>query len=115
MPLGSICRFAKYVDPDPYIHNKGSVHEFPSGVNIGIVWSGSPSHVNDRHRSCPVGNFKFLSEYGNLWSLNPGATNVPKWVNRLPIATWQDTISVLSGLDFVVSVDTSLVHMAGAL
>lgn len=114
LPLGSICRWITYVDSAPYIKYHEST-KLGDGLNIGLVWSGSSSHANDRHRSCPVGYFKFLTKYGNVWSLNPGCTDLPAWVNPLNLPDWQSTCSALNSMDFVVTVDTSLAHMSGAM
>lgn len=124
LPLGSICRWINYVDSAAYI--KCSEHmdlqkmitsrgKPASELNIGLVWSGSSSHTNDRHRSCPVGHFKFLTQYGNVWNLNPGASDIPSWVNRLLLPDWKATCAALNSLDFIVTVDTSLAHMSGAM
>lgn len=36
--------------------------DYSQTFNIGIVWAGSPSHPNDRHRSIPLKHFKLLSD-----------------------------------------------------
>lgn len=118
LPLGSICRFVSYIDSSPYItklSDKVSIPGIEGKLNIGLVWSGSSSHANDRHRSCPVGNFSFLRGLGNIYSLNPAAERVPKWMHKVGGGTWMETCSVLSQMDIVITVDTSLAHMAGAM
>lgn len=116
LPLGSICRWVEYIDSATYLKApEVLIPELRDGLNIGLVWSGSKSHANDRHRSCPVGYFKFLTKYGNLWNLNPGATNVPNWVNKIKLPNWTHTAAVLDKMDFIVTVDTSLAHLAGAM
>lgn len=124
LPLGSICRFVGEIDREAYITAPSTrdfnLHAITVGLpvsapNIGVVWSGSSSHTNDRHRSCPSAYFKKLTRFGNLWNLNPGCTNLPKWVNTLRLPTWSDTAANILGLDFVVCVDTSVAHMCGAL
>jgi hypothetical protein len=82
--------------------------------NIGVVWSGSASHVNDAYRSVPMYRFHALAKYANLYSLSPDFTG-SKHIKSLGIKNWSDTISALRGLDLVISVDTSVVHLAGTL
>lgn len=112
LPLGSICRFIGFINPEPYIHFSDSF-DLP-GINIGIVWSGSTSHANDRHRSVSPQRFKRFGRYGKLWSLNPGV-KCPSFASPCTISSWKDTATWLNSMDLVISVDTSIVHMAGAL
>jgi len=114
LPLGSICKWVSYVDRAPYISASSVMELGSNALNIGVVFSGSSAHTNDRHRSCPSGNFKFLEKYGKLWSLNPGAV-LPNWISPLEIKNWNDTASAVSAMDFIVTVDTSLAHLAGAM
>ena len=97
-----------------YLEGKFTPHDFGSGKHIGVVWSGSTTHANNHNRSCPSHYFSNLSDLGTLHSLNPGSGNVRN-VHALNSASWADTASFLLGLDLVVSVDTSIVHLAGSL
>lgn len=84
------------------------------GKNIGVVWSGSPTHRNNHNRSCSSRYFSDLADLGNLHSLNPAGGNA-KHVRPCSFKNWGETASFLLGLDLVVSVDTSIVHLAGTL
>lgn len=86
-------------------------HDFGPGFHIGCVWSGSSTHANDRNRSVSRAYFNRLKSYGSLYSLNPAA----KGFGKLDISSWSDTSSYILGLDVVVTVDTSIVHLAGSL
>ncbi|MFI3219381.1 MAG: hypothetical protein QX189_09700 [Methylococcales bacterium] len=83
------------------------------GKNIGIVWNGSITHANNANRSCSPHHFKSLAKYGKLWSLNPADSC--KWIESSDATTWDQTASFILGLDLIVSVDTSIVHLAGTL
>lgn len=88
---------------------------FPADrFNIGIVWAGSASHVNDANRSVSIGRFSRLSRIANLYSLSPNFKST-KYVQSLDIKTWTDTAECINGLDLVISVDTSVIHLVGAL
>jgi hypothetical protein len=90
-------------------------NRFPAsgGGGIGLVWSGSPTHSNNHFRSCPVQYFKEFASLGRCYSLNPAAT-VPSWCSAGG-DTWSTTIELVRSLDYVVSVDTSIVHLCGAM
>jgi tetratricopeptide (TPR) repeat protein len=83
-------------------------------LNVGIVWSGNPTHLNDANRSINIGRFSRLAKYVNLFSLSPGFSST-KYVTSLNIKTWTDTASAICGLDLVLGVDTSVMHMCGSL
>jgi tetratricopeptide (TPR) repeat protein len=93
---------------------------------IAIAWSGSASHVNDRNRSIPL---PLLAPIATLESVNlvsiqrePRAGDA-EMMARMPRLThvgdaledFDDTAAVVSLVDLVISVDTSVVHLAGAL
>jgi tetratricopeptide (TPR) repeat protein len=85
-----------------------------SGFNIGVVYSGSSTHANNHNRSCASSYFSKLSSYGNLYSLNPAASPC-RGIKPYTGSTWADTASLVLGLDVVVTVDTSIVHLCGTL
>lgn len=84
-----------------------------TGSGIGVVWSGSKTHANDKLRSCFPGYFKQFRDFDNVVGLNPGHSfsDIKCGVN----GTWLDTVSVLRSLRLVVTVDTSIVHLAGVV
>jgi tetratricopeptide (TPR) repeat protein len=93
--------------------------------NIGIVWSGNPQHGNDHRRTCELFRFKTLKkiEKVQLFSLQKGeaASNLKynniNWVTGLAplIDDFSDTAAIIQKLDLVITVDTSVAHLAGAL
>jgi hypothetical protein len=114
VPMCSLGKFFDLVEAE-WLKSYGTAHEFPKdSYNIGVVWSGSPSHANDRHRSIYHGKLRGLSRFGRLYNLNP-SVDTPSWINKLPISTWDDTVRYVRGLDLVISVDTSIVHLCGTL
>ena len=88
---------------------------------VGIVWQGNPRHRNDRNRSCPARLFAALARRDDvtLYSLQVGATaaggEAPFRDLGARLTDFADTAAVVAQLDLVVSVDTALVHLAGAL
>ena len=74
----------------------------PMGARIGVARRGKATHANDARRSLPddlVLPFEALE-------LSPEVTGAKDF---------QDTADIIAGLDLVVSVDTSIAHLAGAL
>jgi hypothetical protein len=113
-PLGSILCYMDKIEPsDGYISTDKRV-EVPKGINIGIVWEGNAAHSNNKFRSCAVERFKPLTKYATLHSLNPAA-KCPGWVTKYQIKDWEDTCAIINSMDLIISVDTSIVHMAGAM
>ncbi|MGL5080428.1 MAG: TIGR03032 family protein [Microcoleaceae cyanobacterium] len=101
---------------------------------VGIVWAGSPTHKNDANRSCQLTDFlpilQLTTQIPNLefYSLQKGdraldlhqlspETSVHNSVHNLDsvLETYADTAAIIQQLDLVISVDTSVVHLAGAL
>jgi len=96
------------------------------GPRIGIVWAGEPTHPNDRNRSASFGDLAPLAEVDGLQvvSLQFGkaaeqAAAHPLGSGVLDLAPFlgdfHDTAAALSRLDLVVTVDTAVAHLAGAL
>lgn len=83
-------------------------------LDIGVTWSGNPNHANNRYRSTTPDTFRSLSNFGNLYTLNPTESGT-RGFTALRSDDWATTIQELSKLDCVVSVDTSIVHLCGAL
>lgn len=97
------------------------------GPRIGLVWRGNPNFENDRHRSLP-----HLSALLPLWSvsqarfvsLQKGAgetelASLPDACPLIPLGAalqdFADTAAVLANLDLLITVDTGIAHLAGAM
>lgn len=117
---------------EPYLQVPSELASMPvpwadaPGPRIGLVWQGSPTHVNDMHRSCGFAALApLLSAPGITWvSLQVPEAGAP-FVNPPKRITWYDygshlasfahTAAVLRALDGVVTIDSSTAHLAGAL
>jgi tetratricopeptide (TPR) repeat protein len=89
----------------------------PARPLVGLVWAGNVGHDNDRHRSLPPGALAPLLALGGVRfvSLQIGAREQEYDLPRPVIRDYGDTAAIISQLDAVVSVDTSVAHLAGAL
>ena len=96
-----------------------------SGPRIGLVWSGNPGHLNDHNRSVPLQKLTPLLDVGAQFvSLQKGARERDRALlaGRRDIrdadgelTSFADTASLICELDLVISVDTSVAHLAGSL
>ena len=98
----------------------------PGRLNVGIAWAGKPSHRNDRNRSAGIEPFIDLlgTPGATFHSLQVGpragdiaATGCAGLIrDHAPdLQDFADTAALVSALDLVISVDTSVCHLAGAL
>ena len=95
------------------------------GFKIGLVWAGNPNHRNDAQRSMHlVGMLPLLTIDAEWYSLQVG--QAASQIKALGLSTvlhdlaprlndFHDTASVISQLDLVITVDTAVAHLAGAL
>ena len=93
-------------------------------LNVGIVWAGNPKHGKDRARSVALDHFAPLARRDDvaLYSLQVGARSAELASLDAPIrdlapglTDFADTAAALDALDLVISVDTAVAHLAGAL
>jgi len=92
---------------------------------IAIAWSGNASHINDRNRSMPFAALaplfdapaRFISIQRDVRAGDAEALAAEKRVIHLGDALddFADTAAVLSQCDIVITVDTAVAHLAGAL
>src|SRR5689334_18061836 len=95
-------------------------------LKIGVVWAGSPTHVRDRYRSTTLEALAPLFDVdGTSWyslQKGPAALAPEQQESRTTIVDLEDeltdfaeTAAAISALDLIISVDTSVAHLAGAL
>lgn len=95
-------------------------------LRVGFVWAGNPEHGNDRKRSIPLETFAplFNTPGVQFFSIQkgPATPELEKLPKELPIynigdafTDFADTAAAMANLDLIISVDTSVVHLAGAL
>jgi hypothetical protein len=99
----------------------------PQGVRrIGLAWTGRPTHPNDRRRSMPLARLAALAAAGPAsfvslqkplpksdeasLALFPGLTDISD-----ELTDFGETAAVVANLDLVITVDTAIGHLTGAL
>jgi hypothetical protein len=94
----------------------------PEGrIRIGLVWAGSPTHKRDAERSIPPEVLAPLAALrGVSWySFQLEAKSNPPLPGLISLDSslrnFSDTAYALSGMHLVITVDTALAHLAGAL
>lgn len=94
---------------------------------IALAWSGRPTHPNDRNRSIPLARLapllanadadaRFVSVQRDLREADAAVLrNLPVRHVGDHLESFTDTAAVLALCDLVISVDTSIAHLAAAM
>jgi hypothetical protein len=125
--LDSIPSKVPYLKADTRLTNIWQRRMQPhDGVKVGIVWAGHQSHKDDARRSIPLSLFAPLKHVPGVKLYSLQVEKYPKWTDADPeflfeqdfgpeISDFSDTAAIMENLDLIISVDTSVVHLAGAL
>ena len=108
-----------------HVRTSGYLHINPAmrlteRCTIGVCWAGSPSHKRDATRSIPFEIFAPLLDIPDVQWLNltlndRGAVEHPQLM-RLPAGlNYCETAAMIRAIDGVVTIDSSPLHLAGAL
>ena len=111
--------YLKPVSPEPVLPRG-------KGLKVGLVWSGDPRHLRDHQRSIPAEAFLTIADVPSVryfcmqkvvrdrdlpaLQANPHVV----WIGRV-FGDFADTAAALARLDLLITVDTSVAHVAGAL
>jgi len=95
-------------------------HEKQERMRIGLVWAGRRDQSSDRNRSVPFDLVSILLDCEDFYwySLQIGEPS-PNHPNLIDITSkihdFSDSASLISNLDLVITVDTSVAHLVGAM
>jgi tetratricopeptide (TPR) repeat protein len=103
-----------------------TAHPATAKPKIGLVWAGNPEHGNDLHRSIPLATLLPLLKMGGREffilqkNLAEQDREMLKGCQDIEFASdrfkdFRDTAAAISQLDLVITVDTSVAHLAGAM
>ena len=119
-----------YLAAEPSLRAKWLERIGSEGFKVGVVWQGNPDPEADRARSIPLAAFAPLAEVAGvrLISLQKGfgedqlaSLPPPMRVERLGADfdagadAFVDAAAAMACLDLIVTCDTSIAHLAGAL
>lgn len=123
----------------PYLHAPPGLAEHwadrlagATGLKVGLVWAGAPRRhdplaaIVDKRRSISLGQLAPLAKnQGISWiSLQKGeaSAQIPPLADRFPILDltadlhdFADTAGLVANLDLVITIDSSVAHLAGAM
>jgi len=104
---------------------KRRVESLPPGIRVGFVWKGRTTHPNDRSRSLNLATVRpLMQQRGIQW------VSLQKPVAELEatelaqsgaldlseaLTDFGETAAVMTNLDLVITIDTAVAHLAGAL
>ncbi len=127
--LASIPAGGPYLEAEPELiaHWQHEL-DYIQAFRIGIAWQGNPQYRGDRHRSIPLAHFSPIAAVPGvrLISLQKGLgseqlrdvrfsiTSLGKQVDEARGA-FVDTAAALHSLDLVITSDTAIAHLAGAM
>ncbi|MEI6761480.1 MAG: tetratricopeptide repeat protein [Betaproteobacteria bacterium] len=132
LPLAFKTRLDTVPAPHRYLYLEDSVRDRwrhrlgdPSRLRIGLAWSGNPNHKNDHNRSIPLDLLlTFLPAQYQYVSLQKEVRDADsKTLAARPdilhfgeaLHNFADTAALCDLMDLIISVDTSVAHLAGGL
>jgi hypothetical protein len=101
-----------------------------AAIRVGIAWQGNPDHQADAFRSVPLAYFEPLAAIPGveLVSLQSGfgVAQIARWQGQRSLrvidepldqssGAFMDTAAIMQTLDLVITTDTAIAHLAGAL
>ncbi|PWT90071.1 MAG: glycosyltransferase [Proteobacteria bacterium] len=119
----------------PYVQSDSKLERFwrhklskVKGYKVGIAWQGNPDDPEDRLWSIPLERFAALADVDGVrlvsLQIGPGHEQVSS-LSGFPLLdlggrmdrdiTWSDIAAAMMSLDLVVTADTPIAHLAGAL
>ena len=125
-------RIESIPDDVPYFHVRSGIAErwrqrfsHLAALKVGLVWAGSPNHVNDFRRSIELERLTPLLDVDGTTFVSLQVGSRAADASKLPPGTIADisaaltdfaeTAGAILNLDLVIAVDTAVVHLVGAL
>jgi glycosyl transferase family 9 (putative heptosyltransferase) len=116
---------AASIPPTPYLAAKESFPQLGGDFKVGIRWAGDPGNSHDLMRSThlpqwapllAVRGATFYSFQFNFAAAQLGEAVGAEIVDLVPeLGDWSATAAALAQMDLVITVDSSLAHLAGAM
>jgi len=108
-------------DPADIKRWRKRIDRAPDYLQIGLAWSGNAANRNERNRSVPLAKFSPLARNGkrcfhSLQIAPPppeAGISLLDWSSQL--IDFTDTAALIANLDLIITVDTAVAHLAGAM
>ncbi|WP_376959916.1 tetratricopeptide repeat-containing glycosyltransferase family protein [Azospirillum sp. A26] len=131
--LSDIPAAVPYLAPDPgdvarwrdRLDGLDGAEKDGAAFRVGLVWAGNPQHRNDRNRSIPAATLLPLLMVPGVRFVSLQTGEAAAGLDRLPgvrvpnamerVRDFADTAAILANLDLLVTVDTAIAHLAGAM
>lgn len=128
--LEGIARAVPYLTPDAAKVAAWRTRIGDHGFRVGVVWQGNPRYGQDHRRSVPLTHFAPLAAIPGVRLISLQAVHGLDQLDCLPegmaVETLDETITAnpdgvsevaaaMAALDLVISSDTAMAHLAGAL
>ena len=126
-----------FIPNKPYLKStkKFNTEDYKDKFKIGIVWAGNPQHPNDKYRSCKLKEFKKIHDIPHVKLFNLQKDMRPRMYRfeNDPIdltegsehfkivdvsefqLDYDYTAAIIEAMDLIITVDTSILHLAGAI
>ncbi len=115
-----------YIHADPRLVERWSQRIGKNSFNVGVVWAGNQNYKGDKERSLSLAAIERLGEVSRhicFYSLQKeGGTEAIYSINPMRLVdlaseldSFATTAAVIENLDLVITVDTAVAHLAGAM
>jgi tetratricopeptide (TPR) repeat protein len=128
--LDNVPAVVPYLSAEPELVRKWAARIGEAGFRIGVVWQGNPNPEADMARSIPLPQFAPLAAVANVRLISLQKGDGVEQLQRLPPGmrvqtlneefdsgpdAFVDAAAAIAQVDLVVTCDTSIAHLAGAL
>lgn len=108
----------------PYISIKEKTLEEIDKFKIGIAWEGNPNHSNNNERCCPLAIFRKINNLENVklfmikkeihnFELTKDCEDLE--IFSVDLSDFQSTAKLINSMDLIITVDTAVLHLSGAM
>ena len=115
-----------YLKADPARIESWSLRVDSEDFKIGLAWAGNPKYKDDHSRSCPLIKFSPLARIPGVtfyslvkWPVGEQFSHAPEGLSLVDFSgtlkDFAESAALISNLDLVISVDTAVAHLAGAM
>lgn len=113
-----------YISADPRRTGLWSLRlDLPErGYRVGLAWAGNPLHTNDANRSCPPDLCRSILDLSGIVGVSLQVGPSAPEASSLGLRDWShdltdyaETAALIANLDLVITVDTSVAHLAAAM